>query len=85
MPDDALTVFRHYVHEHEARLAAAVLEAHDVPTRVIVDNAGGALPSMALVFPIRLLVRVEDAARAAELLDTPADEPDEWESSGEEE
>jgi hypothetical protein len=36
---------------------------------------GGALPSMALLMPVRLLVRAEDAALAAEILDAPADPP----------
>jgi hypothetical protein len=59
----------------EAQFAATVLEANGVPARVIADTAGGALPSMALVFPVRLLVRAIDADLARELLDTPADPP----------
>lgn len=75
-PDDVV-VLRKYVNELEARLACTILEANGVPAQVLADTAGGAYPSMALVFPVRLLVRAEDAALAAEILDTPADAPDE--------
>ena len=67
-------MLRTYINEFEARFAATILEANGIPTRVLADTAGGAYPSMALVFPVRLLVRAEDAAVAAEILDTPADE-----------
>ena len=72
---EAIVVLRTYGNELEARLAAAVLEANGVPAQVLADTAGGAYPSMALLFPVRLLVRAEDAALARELLDTPADPP----------
>jgi hypothetical protein len=68
-----IVVLREYSLEIEARFAATVLEANGVPSKVVADTAGGALPSMALVFPVRLLVRAEDAALARELLDTPAE------------
>ena len=70
-----LVVLREYGLEVEARLAASVLEANGIAARVNVDTAGGAFPSLALVFPIRLVVRAVDAALALELLDTPADPP----------
>ena len=69
---DEIVVLRKYIDEFEARFAATILEANGIPTRVLADTAGGAYPSMALVFPGRLLVRAEDAAVAAEILDTPA-------------
>ena len=71
-----VVVLRTYASEIEARLAAAVLEANEIPAQVFADTAGGAYPSMALLFPVRLLVRAEDAALALELLDTPADPED---------
>ena len=71
---DETVVLRKYLDEFEARFAATILEANGIPTHVLADTAGGAFPSMALVFPVRLLVRAEDAAVAAEILDTPADE-----------
>lgn len=76
MADD-IVVLREYGNEVEAQFAATVLEANGVPARVLADTAGGALPSMALVFPVRLLVRALDADLARELLDTPADPPPE--------
>lgn len=69
-----VVVLRKYVNELEARLAATVLEANGIPAQVLADNAAGAYPSMALVYPVRLLVRSEDAALAREILDTPVDD-----------
>lgn len=54
-----------------AQLDAMVLEANGIPARVIADTVGGMIPSMALVFPVRLLVHAENAELARELLDTP--------------
>lgn len=68
-------VLRQYADEMSARMAAMVLEANGVPARVSADTAGGAIPALAIVFPVRLIVRAEDAELARELLDTPADEP----------
>jgi hypothetical protein len=70
---DETVVLRTYINEIEARFDAMVLEANGIPAHVLADTAGGALPSMALVFPVRLLVRREDASLAEEILDTPAD------------
>ena len=74
MPDDII-VLREYVNELDAQLASTILEANGIPSQVLADTAGGAYPSMALVYPVRVLVGAEDAALAAELLDTPADAP----------
>ncbi|MES2177097.1 MAG: DUF2007 domain-containing protein [Gemmatimonadota bacterium] len=71
---DEIVVLREYGLEVEARLAATVLEANGIPARVVMDTAGGAFPSMALLFPIRLLVRADDETLARELLDTSAGE-----------
>ena len=73
MPDD-IVVLQTYLSELDARLAATILEANGIPAQVLADTAGGADPSMALAFPVRLLVRGEDAALAAEILDTPGDD-----------
>ena len=70
---DDIVLLREYGNEVEARFAATVLEANGVPARVAADTAGGAFPSMALLFPVRLFVRAMDADLARELLDTPAD------------
>jgi hypothetical protein len=72
---DDVVVLRKFSTEVEARLAASVLEANGILAQVIADTAGGTLPSIALIFPVRLLVRASDADLARELLDTPADPP----------
>jgi hypothetical protein len=71
MSDDVV-VLRRYHDEMSAQLDAMVLEANGIPARVMADTGGGMIPSMAIVFPVRLLVRAGDATLAAELLDTPA-------------
>ena len=73
MSDD-IVVLREYANEFDARFAATILEANGIPAQVLADTAGGAYPSLALLFPVRLLVRADDASDAAEILDTPADE-----------
>ena len=76
MTDDVV-VLRQFSTEVEAQLAAAVLEANGIAAQVVADTAGGALPAIAVIFPVRLLVRAGDAALARELLDTPVDPVDE--------
>lgn len=68
-----IVLLREFSNEAEANLAASVLEANGVPARVSTDTAGGAFPSLALVFPIRLLVQRDDLELARELLDVPAE------------
>lgn len=81
MPDE-LIVLRQYANELSARMDAMVLEANGVPARVSADTAGGAIPALALAFPVRLIVRAEDAELALELLDTTATEsPEDPESA----
>lgn len=66
-----MILLREFGNEAEANLAASVLEANGIPARVTADTAGGAFPSLALVFPIRLLVQRRDRELALELLDEP--------------
>lgn len=75
MTDD-IVVLRTYASELAAQLDASILDANAIPAQVIADTAAGAYPSMALLFPVRLLVRASDAALAREILDTAADVPD---------
>lgn len=72
MTDD-LIVLRRYGDELSARMDAMALEANGIPAHVSADTAGGALPSLAFAFPVRLIVRADDAAMAREILDTPVD------------
>jgi hypothetical protein len=69
-----LVVVRTYIDEMSADLACMVLEANGVPARVLRDTAGGALPALAVVFPVRLVVRAEDEDLARELLDSLPDQ-----------
>ena len=73
--EDDVIVLRKYVSEVEATMAHLVLEAHNIPSAVMRDNAGGMIPSMALLYPVRLAVRREDADEARRILDTEAPLP----------
>lgn len=66
-----MVVIREYLYETEAHVARSVLEANDIPAVVLRDNAGGMLPSMHIMFPVRLAVRASDATQALTLLDAP--------------
>jgi hypothetical protein len=70
--DDAVIVLRKYSSEVEATMAHLVLEAHNIPSAVMRDTAGGMIPSMALLYPVRLAVRREDADEARRVLDAEA-------------
>ena len=72
-----VVVLRRFTDEISAQIAAAALEANGIPAQVSPDNAGGMLPSMGLLFPVRLLVRQEDEELAREILDSSVeDDPD---------
>ena len=70
-----LVVLRRFGDELSARVAAMSLEANGIPAQVSADTAGGALPILAVGFPVRLIVRAADAAAARALLDTEAPAP----------
>jgi len=70
--DDAVIVLRKYSSEVEATMAHLVLEAHNIPSAIMRDTAGGMIPSMALLYPVRLAVRREDADEARRILDAEA-------------
>ena len=74
MADD-FVVLRKFSNEVEAHLAAAILEANGIAAHVLADTAGGAIPAIAVIFPVRLLVPAPDAELARRILDTPADPP----------
>ena len=71
---EAMVVIRQYFNEMEALVARSVLEAHEVPAVVLRDDAGGMLPVMHILYPVRLAVRKVDAAEALRILDAPFDE-----------
>ncbi|HEX7124097.1 MAG TPA: DUF2007 domain-containing protein [Gemmatimonadaceae bacterium] len=70
-----LVVLRKYNDELTAQVAAAALEANGIPARVLADTAGGLLPNLSILFPVRLVVREEDAELAREVLDSPTESP----------
>ena len=71
-----MVIIREYVNEMEALIARSVLEAHEIPAVVLRDDAGGMLPAMHLIYPVRLAVRRLDASEALRILDAPFEEPD---------
>lgn len=73
MSDD-LFVIRSFSNDVEASLAEAVLEANGIPSSRISDDAGGMMPWLHALHPIRLMVRQSDVDAAVALLDgeTPA-------------
>ena len=69
----AMVVIRQYLNEMEALVARTVLEAHEIPAVVLRDDAGGMLPVMHILYPVRLAVRERDAGEALRILDAPFD------------
>ena len=76
MVADAVFVIRTFANELNAQVAQAVLEAHDIPSALIRDDAGGALPFLSTLHPVRLAVREEDVELAVQLLAPDGDDPD---------
>ena len=52
-------------------LRQAVLDANGIDSNLIRDDAGGMMPWLQWLHPIRLVVRETDSVEAVELLDTP--------------
>ena len=71
-----MVIVRDYINEMEALIARSVLEAHGIPAVVLRDDAGGMLPSMHFIYPVRLAVRSADSAHALRVLDAPFEEND---------
>jgi Putative prokaryotic signal transducing protein len=71
---DELYVIRTFSNDIEASLAEAVLEANGIPSTLISDTAGGSMPWLNALHPIRLMVRESDVETAVMLLngDSPA-------------
>ena len=66
---DDLYVIRTFPNDVEANLAEAVLEANGIPSTLISDTAGGSMPWLNALHPIRLMVRGTDVETAVMLLD----------------
>jgi hypothetical protein len=70
-PPELNTVIRTFANEVEAHVAQAVLDANGIDSGLIRDDAGGMMPWLQWLHPIRLVVREADSIEAVELLDTP--------------
>jgi hypothetical protein len=66
---DLVTV-RTFTNQPEACLAKGALEAFGIECMVARDDCGGQRPHLAFTGGLRLVVRAEDAQRAAEVLNT---------------
>ncbi len=64
-------VIRTFANEVEAYVAQAVLDANGIDSQLIRDDAGGMMPWLQWLHPIRLVVHAADINLAIELLDTP--------------
>lgn len=70
-PPELNSVIRTFANEVEAHVAQAVLDANGIDSFLIRDDAGGMMPWLQWLHPIRLVVREEDSSEAVELLDSP--------------
>ncbi len=69
MKSDDLVVVRTFSSVIEADVAKSALDAAEVESFVQADDAGGMRPHMAFAQGARLIVRYEDAGRAAKILE----------------
>ena len=72
MAEDNLVAVRTFSNHIEADLAKGALDAAGIESAISADDAGGTRPHLWVGAGVRLLVRLEDAERAAEVLETPA-------------
>lgn len=73
---ESMMIIREYASEMEAIVAQSVLKANNIPAVIIRDNAGGMLPVLQMLYPVRLAVRPGDADLARDLLDSDAGDVD---------
>lgn len=74
-PPELNSVIRTFANEVEAQVAQAVLDANGIDSYLIRDDAGGMMPWLQWLHPIRLVVREADSIEAVELLDSPPGPP----------
>ena len=70
-PGELNTVIRTFTNEVDAQIAQAVLDANGIDSGLIRDDAGGMMPWLQQLHPIRLVVREEDSAQAVDILNSP--------------
>ena len=66
-----LVAVRTFLNKFDAEIAKSALDAANIDSMIKADDAGGTRPGM-WMSGVELLVRAEDAKRAAEILDTTA-------------
>lgn len=71
MPENAFVV-RTFQNSVEAEFAQSVLEVNGIVSMLLKDNAGGMLPFLDVLHPVRLVVRQVDVDTAVRLLDATA-------------
>jgi hypothetical protein len=71
MPENAFVV-RTFPNSVEAEFAQSVLDANGIASMLLKDNAGGMLPFLDVLHPVRLVVRQGDVDTAVRLLDATA-------------
>jgi hypothetical protein len=62
-------VIRTFPNIMEAELAQAALRAHGIASALLRDDAGGMMPWLHVLHPVRLVVREEDVTAAVRVLD----------------
>lgn len=70
-PPELNSVIRTFANEVEAHVAQAVLDANGIDSFLMRDDAGGMMPWLQWLHPIRLVVREEDSLEALDLLNSP--------------
>jgi hypothetical protein len=65
---DGLFVIRTFANDLDAQLAEAVLEANGIEAIVVSDSAGGMMPYLNTLHPVRLMVQEADVELALQLI-----------------
>jgi len=77
VPSESHFVIRTFTGEAAAYIAQAALEANGISSSLLRDDAGGMMPWLQWLHPIRLVVLEQDSAVALEILDAPPPIPEE--------
>jgi len=64
-----LVIARTFLNRFEADVAKSALDAAGIDSIIRADDAGGMRPAMSMGSAVELVVRAEDALRAAQLLE----------------
>jgi hypothetical protein len=67
-PDSALITIRTFTSEPEAYVAKSALDSFGIQCMISRDDCGGQRPHLTAAAGVRLMVRAEDAQRAADVL-----------------